>query len=89
MTTYWRDNAGQRATSDKQDWQLNTKNPACYEQYHIRGWDDQEHRKVTTGHASQTWVIGDLHHERVVPKFSCCFTHKINRDWDRVRVEGV
>lgn len=62
----------------------------CFRQHHLRFWDDLEHRRVASSgtHAANDWVIAGAHHEKVIGKV-CCFGHKVDRDWDRVRVEVV
>lgn len=93
---YWRELRGQR-TSDRQDMHRMT---TCLRQYHTRLWDDWEHSKITN-HSRYQWMVGGIHHERVKGKLNCSWpslntpvctfagTHKIDRDWDKVRVEAV
>jgi len=66
----------------------------CFAQHHMRFWDDQEHTRLTPAgtHVQDDWVVAGFHHERSVSKVdpfkvTCCAGHKIDRDWDRVRVE--
>lgn len=68
------------------------KKTACFAQHHMRFWDDWEHTKGTTSHTRYDWVVGSIHHEHPVSKVKairprCCVKHKVDRDWDRVRVE--
>jgi hypothetical protein len=90
----WRDIRGNRI-SDKQDFHRMTY---CFgRQFHFRAWDDYEHAKIAGDHPRYQWVVGGIHHEKMRPKWCgrgglrgwCGFTHKPDRDWDRVRVEAV
>ncbi len=58
----------------------------CGNQHHARFWDDYEHWKGTAHGRRDQWIVGAIHHEKVVTKF-CCLGHKPDRDWDRVRAE--
>lgn len=90
----WRDLRGGRI-SDKQDLHRMT---SCNHAYHFRGWDDYEHSKITV-HNRYQWVVGGIHHEHIVVTTHCfgapapicitSFNHKIDRDWDTVRVQAV
>jgi hypothetical protein len=90
----WRNLRG-RTTSDKQDFHRMTNCPG--RQFHFRGWDDQEHSRLVGDHPRNQWIVGGIHHEKLKLKICgrgfargpCGFTHKIDRDWDRVRVEAV
>jgi len=85
-------------TKDKTDFHGNT-NKFCGNQHHARFWDDLEHSRETNHGRRHQWVVGGIHHEKVVikickgpgplPDLPCGARHKPNRDWDRVRWDMV
>jgi hypothetical protein len=88
-------------TKDKSDYHGNT-NRFCGNQHHARFWDDLEHERDTNHGRRHQWVVGGIHHEKVIikwckppptipelPPFICGVKHKPDRDWDRVRMDMV
>lgn len=80
-------------TSDKSDWHGATLSTGgiCGNQHHARFWDDLEHKRQNPEHGDfGQWVVGGIHHEKVVRKRpGCCVAHVPDRDWDSVRLEMI
>jgi hypothetical protein len=74
--------ANRSTTTDRDDRQLNTgAQPACASQFHVRFWDDYEHKSPDHGGYDQ-WVVGGVHHERRTRTLG----HSPDRPWDDARV---
>jgi len=95
-TLTWRNLRG-GSNKDKNDLERST---ACNTRFHMRAWDDFEHQKLAPDHGNRRqWMIGSVHHEHYVVKTKCygittpvCTVkrkHKIDRDWDAVRIQTV
>lgn len=70
-----------------QDFQRTATHPGCYDQYHIRGYEDYYHQKGTRSHGGfDRYLLAGLHHETRRGIFA---GHTPDRDWDKVRVEGI
>jgi hypothetical protein len=76
---------------DRQDVQRSTN--CAGRQFHIRGWDDVEHDRITSSHGRRgQWIVGGVHHERIIVRrrgSHSTVTHKIDRDWDGVHHQAV
>jgi len=76
----WKKPNSNETTSDKDDFQLDNRLAVCFaSRWHLRGWDDQEHYRFTSGHGrANQWTVAGVHHESGPP-------HEIDMDWDVAR----
>lgn len=55
-------------------------NSNCTTQYHMRLWDDYEHDQQTVNHTRNTWVVGNIHHDKFVGGTKW---HALDQSWEQ------